>query len=230
MHFCSWSSWAWVKLINKQAGKSVLFHKFHCFLKIFICLSWKTTDDVCSNCYSRHSVKKVERNTELRTCKSFALLKASVHGLKTFWLSPQKWRPKMIFGKIIKILMPMLGNEKCIWLSAKSTWNRRKILQQILDYTYIYIWYRVATVEWRHLDQLFLHMKFWIISRVCKCLEFWLLNPQNLKLEFVNYLMFYNAAIKAEQDIQKRGLACHISQQFWTKLALKPVRHLLVTS
>jgi len=99
MHFCSRGSWAWVKLINKQARKLVLFYKLHCFLKIFIRLSWKTTDDVCSNCYSRHSVKKVARNTELRSCKSLAPLKASVHRHITLQLYLQKLRPKMIFGK-----------------------------------------------------------------------------------------------------------------------------------
>lgn len=62
-HFCSWGSWTWVELINKQAWKPVQLYKFHSFLKIFICLSWKTTNDVCSNCYSRHSVKEIERNT-----------------------------------------------------------------------------------------------------------------------------------------------------------------------
>lgn len=101
MHFCSWGSWAWVKLINKQARKPVLFYKFHCFLKIFICLSRKTTDDVCSNCYSRHSAKKVERNTELRTCKCLAPLKPNVHTLINLQLYLQKLRPKMIFGKKI---------------------------------------------------------------------------------------------------------------------------------
>lgn len=57
-HFCSRSPWSWVKLVNKEAWKFVLLDKFHCFLKILICFSRKTTDNIGSNSYSRHSRKQ----------------------------------------------------------------------------------------------------------------------------------------------------------------------------
>ena len=41
--------WAWIELIDKQAGKFILLHQCYCFLKVFPGLCREAADYIC--CY-----------------------------------------------------------------------------------------------------------------------------------------------------------------------------------
>lgn len=54
LHLGRWSSRSQVELVDEEAGKAVLPHQLHRLLKVLVCFTWQTTDDVCGNSDARN--------------------------------------------------------------------------------------------------------------------------------------------------------------------------------